>query len=153
MSYTIRQASAADVPVLVQHRESMFLEMGTAADWTAMAEACGHWYTQAMAGGIFRGWVAETDGIAVGGAGLIVLPWSPGPTRVDARMGWVINVFVDPDHRGRGVARQLMEAIHAWCREQGVERLALNATEAGARIYRDLGYTAVAQPMLRLDLS
>jgi GNAT superfamily N-acetyltransferase len=67
-------------------------------------------------------------------------------------MAWVYNVFVEPEHRGRGVARRLMEAMHAWCREQRIERLALNATEAGARVYREEGYRVVPEPMMRLDL-
>ena len=96
--------------------------------------------------------MAETDGRVIGGGGLIVTPWSPGPSRFDPRMAWVYNVFVEPAHRGRGVARRLMKAMHAWCREHRIERLALNATEAGARVYRTQGYTVVPDPMMRLDL-
>ena len=29
---------------------------------------------------------------------------------------------------------------------------ALNATEAGARVYREMGFTTVHEPMMRLDL-
>jgi GNAT superfamily N-acetyltransferase len=152
MPYAIRAASADDVPVLVQHRELMFREMGTQADWMAMADGCARWYREAMAAGTLQGWLAELDGTAVGGGGLIVLPWSPGPTRFDPRMGWVINVFVDPAHRGHGLARRLMEAMHAWCREQGIQRIALNATAAGEPTYRALGYAALHEPMMRLDL-
>jgi GNAT superfamily N-acetyltransferase len=67
-------------------------------------------------------------------------------------MAWVYNVFVEPRHRGRGLARRLIEALHGWCREQRIERLALNATEAGARVYREHGYSVVREPMMRLDL-
>ena len=117
-----------------------------------MDAACARWYPDAMAAGIFHGWLAETEGRVAGGGGLIVLPWSPGPTRVDPRMAWVINVFVDPAHRGHGLARRLMDAMHAWCRESGIERVGLNATAAGEPTYRALGYVALHEPMMRLDL-
>ncbi|HVG86111.1 MAG TPA: GNAT family N-acetyltransferase [Vicinamibacterales bacterium] len=152
MGYTIRAASAADIPHVVDHRERMFREMGTVCDYAAMADACTRWYIEALPAGTYRGWMAETDGRVIGGGGLIVTPWSPGPSRFDPRMAWVYNVFVEPAHRGRGVARRLMEAMHAWCREHRIERLALNATEAGARVYRTQGYTVVPDPMMRLDL-
>ena len=152
MGYTIRAASVADIPHVVHHRERMFREMGTVCDYAAMADACTRWYVEALPAGTYRGWMAETDGRVIGGGGLIVTPWSPGPSRFDPRMAWVYNVFVEPGHRGRGVARRLMEAMHAWCLEHRIERLALNATEAGARVYRTQGYTVVPDPMMRLDL-
>ncbi len=88
----------------------------------------------------------------VGGGGLIVMPWSPGPLRFDPRMAFVYNVYVEPAHRGRELARRLMDAMHAWCRSAGVERLALNATAAGERVYTSLGYAVTPEPMMRLDL-
>jgi GNAT superfamily N-acetyltransferase len=153
MRYTIRAASVADVSHVVHHRERMFREMGTVCDYAAMADACTRWYAEALPAGTYRGWLAEHQDLVVGGAGMIVVPWSPGPSRFDPRMAWVYNVFVEPRHRGRGVGRRLMERLHAWCREQRIERLALNATEAGARIYREQGYSVVLEPMMRLDLS
>jgi GNAT superfamily N-acetyltransferase len=152
MRYTIRVAATEDIPHIVGHRERMFREMETVCDYAAMAAACTRWYAEALPAGTYRGWMAELDGTVIGGGGVIVGPWSPGPSRLDPRMAWVYNVFVDPEHRGRGVAKRLMEAMHAWCREQGIERLALNATGAGAHVYRGLGYGVVSEPMMRLDL-
>jgi GNAT superfamily N-acetyltransferase len=152
MTYIIRAASAADIPHIVHHREQMFREMGTECDYAAMAEACTRWYGEALPTGTYRGWMAEHGGRVIGGGGMIVMPWSPGPSRLDPRMAWVYNVFVEPAHRGHGLARRLLEDMHACCREQGIERLALNATAAGARVYRDLGYTSPDEPMMRLDL-
>jgi GNAT superfamily N-acetyltransferase len=152
MSYSIRPASVADVAHVVHHREQMFREMRTVCDYAAMAAACTRWYSEALPSGLYRGWMAEHDGRVIGGGGVIVSPWSPGPSRFDPRMAWVYNVYVEPSHRKHGLARRLMEAMHAWCREQGIERLALNATEAGARVYREQGYSVVPEPMMRLDL-
>ena len=152
MDYAIRAASAADITTIVHHREQMFRDMGTVCDYEAMAQACTRWYQDALPAGTYRGWLVDAGGTVVGGSGLIVMPWSPGPSRLDPRMAWIYNVFVEPAHRGRGLARRLMDTMHAWCREQGIERLALNATEAGARVYRRLGYTPQHEPMLRLDL-
>jgi GNAT superfamily N-acetyltransferase len=152
MDYAIRAASAADITTIVHHREQMFRDMGTVCDYAAIAHACARWYQEALPAGTYRGWLVDAGGAVVGGSGLIVMPRSPGPTRLDPRMAWVYNVFVEPAHRGRGLARRLIGTMHAWCREQGIERVALNATAAGAHVYREFGYTDVHEPMMRLDL-
>jgi GNAT superfamily N-acetyltransferase len=152
MKYTIRPAASDDVRHIVHHREQMFRAMGTVCDYAAMAQACVRWYTEALPAGVYRGWLAEHDGAVVGGTGMIVVPWSPGPSRLNPRLAWVFNVYVERAHRGQGVGRRLMDAMHSWCRAEGIERLALNATEAGARVYREMGYTTVREPMMRIDL-
>ncbi|MDH4064472.1 MAG: GNAT family N-acetyltransferase [Acidobacteriota bacterium] len=152
MPYVIRVATALDVPHIVHHREQMFRDMGTRCDYAAMAEACTRWYREAVPDGAYRGWMAEHETQVVGGGGLIVMPWSPGPLRFDPRCAFVFNMYVEPPHRGRDLARRLMEAMHAWCRSEGIERMALNASRAGQSVYERLGYAAVAEPMMRLDL-
>ena len=161
MTHVIRPATVDDVPHIVHHREQMFREMGTECDYARMAEECSAWYLNAVPAGTYRGWMIEdhTAGAGagemtgvVGGGGLIVMPWSPGPLRFDPRMAFVYNVYVEPAHRGRELARRLMDAMHAWCRSAGVERLALNATAAGERVYTSLGYAVTPEPMMRLDL-
>jgi GNAT superfamily N-acetyltransferase len=159
MTHVIRPATVDDVPDIVHHREQMFREMGTHCDYARMAEACAAWYLDAVPAGTYRGWMIEdqtggpgTVAPVVGGGGLIVMPWSPGPLRFDPRMAFVYNVYVQPAHRGRELARRLMETMHAWCRSEGIERLALNATDAGKRVYASLGYAATLEPMMRLDL-
>ncbi len=55
----------------------------------------------------------------------------------------LVSVWVDPAHRGRGVAQRLVGAVVAWARGQGVRRLYLLVTtgnEAATGLYRRLGF-------------
>ena len=45
-----------------------------------------------------------------------------------------------------------MEAIHAWCRQEGIGSLSLNASRAGRRLYESLGYNVTESPMMFLVL-
>jgi len=154
MGHRIRPATIDDIARLVAHREGMFREMGVPCDFDRMAPSYARWLRQAIPGGTYRGWVVDAEGQGVvAGAGLIVMPWSPGPLVMDPRMAFVFNVYTAPAQRGQGLARRLMDTLHAWCRAEGIERLALNASAAGLPLYESMGYAPYAEPMMRLSLA
>jgi GNAT superfamily N-acetyltransferase len=141
--YRIRRATAADVPTLVEHRVAMFEEIGRTFDRAALAAAFAPWVRDAIASGFYHGWIADApSGECAGGAGLSVLPWPPSPLSSAGRIGFVYNVYVEQAHRRRGVARSLMDVLHAWCRENGMGFVALHASDAGRALYESMGYTS-----------
>jgi GNAT superfamily N-acetyltransferase len=149
LAYTIRQATLADADALVRHRLGMFRDMGVPFDPAALSEAFRRWLADAMTGGTYYAWVVEDQhGVIVGGGAASVLPWPPGPRDTSARLAFVYNVYVEPSHRRRGLARQIMEAIHAFCRQQGIASVALNASAEGTPLYRTLGYVEAPAPMM-----
>ncbi len=153
MTYTIRPATIADVPYIVRHREQMFRDMGIPALFEEMTAGMESWLRHAIPSHTYRGWLAIAErGDVAGGGGLIVIPWPPGPISLDPRCGFVFNVYTEPAHRHQGLARQLMEAMHAWCRSEGVERIVLNASAFGQSLYESMGYVPTDEPMMRLRL-
>ncbi len=153
MSYTIRPATTVDIPHIVEQRAAMFREMGIAAAFEEMAAAMALWLQHALPSHTYLGWMAvTTTGEIVAGSGLIVIPWPPGPISLDPRCGFIFNVYTAPAHRQQGLARQMMDAIHAWCRAEGIERLVLNASTFGKPLYEAMGYVATNEPMMRLKL-
>lgn len=153
MNVTIRPATLADIPHIVSHRAQMFRDMGIPAGFDDMAAAMESWLRHAIPSHTYRGWMAASrDGAIAGGAGLIVIPWPPGPMSMDPRCGFIFNVYTEPSHRKQGVARQLMNTMHDWCRSEGIERVVLNASTFGQSLYESMGYVATNEPMLRLRL-
>ena len=153
MAYAIRPATIADIPHIVSHREQMFRDMRIAAEFDDMRAALESWLRYAIPAGTYRGWIAVApDGEAVGGSGLIVMPWPPGPMSMDPRCAMVFNVYTHPSHRKQGLARKLMDAMHEWCRTEGIERVVLNASTFGHSLYESMGYVVAEEPMMRLRL-
>ena len=153
MTYSIRQADLPDIPHLVSHREQMFRDMGIAAEFDDMRTAFEQWLRHALPSKTYIGWLAvASNGDVAAGSGLIVIPWPPGPMTLDPRCGFVFNVYTDPAHRQRGLARQMMDAMHAWCRGEGIERVVLNASTFGQSLYQSMGYVVTNEPMMRLKL-
>ena len=153
MGYTIRPATIADVPHIVEHRVEMFREMRIQAEFEDMAIAVDLWLRHAIPSKTYLGWIAESQaGAIAGGSGLIVIPWPPGPMTLDPRCGFVFNVYTAPAHRKQGLARQMMDAIHDYCRAEGIERIVLNASTFGKPLYDAMGYVVADEPMMRLRL-
>ncbi|MFZ5747104.1 MAG: GNAT family N-acetyltransferase [Pseudomonadota bacterium] len=62
-----------------------------------------------------------------------------------ATFAYLADVFVLPDHRGKGVARAMVQALHDHPELQGLRRWLL-ATADAHPVYAGLGWTPVAKP-------
>ena len=109
--YRIRRATLDDLDALVHHRVAMFTDMGEAIDAVALGAAFRAWLRAAMPSGDYQAWVCETAaGDIVAGAGIWLLRWPPGPWMpAGGRLAFVYNVYTEPAHRKRGLARSLMD--------------------------------------------
>jgi GNAT superfamily N-acetyltransferase len=148
--YRIRPATLDDAEALVHHRLAMFADMGTSMDTAGVAQAFRTWLTRMMPAGTYRAWIVELPSReVVAGGGLTLLPWPPGPRDLaGSQIAFVYNVYTEAAHRRRGLARLVMETIHAWCRDQGIPAVALNASVDGRPLYDALGYQATTSPMM-----
>jgi GNAT superfamily N-acetyltransferase len=148
--YHVRSATVFDIDVLVRHRLGMFAEMGTPVAG-GVAGAFQQWLEQMLPAEAYKAWLVQTDdGRVVAGGGLTILPWPPGPNAVAGRVAFVYNVYTEPEHRHRGLARTLMTNIHEWCRENGIAVVMLNASQAGRPLYDSMGYQPTISPMMFL---
>jgi len=138
----IRQATAADVDIILQHRRSMFADMadGTEGERDAMVATARPFIEAALRDGSYRAWLLEVDGEVVSGGGVAVVGYQPTPFDPIPRRAWVLNMYTEPTFRGRGFARQILEAIISWCREQGLRAVLLHASEAGRPLYASVGF-------------
>ena len=151
--YRVRPATLEDAGVLVRHRIGMFADMGVPLDPATLESAFRAWLAKTMPEGTYRAWLVE-DAAAdiVGGGGITIVPWPPGPRYLGDRLAFVYNVYTEPAHRHRGVGRRVMEAIHAWCRQNGISSVALNSSALGRPLYESMGYHESPQPMMFLGL-
>ncbi len=61
----------------------------------------------------------------------------------EATFAWLCDVYVAPDHRGRGVGTALMDAVDDWLRGLGVRRAMLATADAHA-LYARYGFEPVS---------
>jgi GNAT superfamily N-acetyltransferase len=153
-SYSIRPATLDDADALVRHRIGMFTDMGVPLDAPLLEREFRAWLGEMMPNGTYRAWVVEAEARAiVAGGGMTILPWPPGPRYMGSRLAFVYNVYTEPAHRRRGLARLLMDAMHAWGRAHGIASMALNASRDGQPLYEAMGYALSPAPLMFLPLS
>lgn len=141
IEYTIRAATVEDAPVLLEHRRKMFRAMGRdEASLEPMSRAAAEYYATALADGTCRAWLAVSGGDVAGGGMIVIVPWPGSPGFAKPWRPWILNVYVDPAFRRRGIARALMETMIGFCREEGYPAVALHASDEGRPLYESLGF-------------
>ena len=128
----------------------MFRDMGQLAAHleAPLEQAAATWLREALPRGEYLAWVAEdegTPGTVIGGAGVQLRPILPRPRPGvdDLELGpeaIVLNVYVEPAWRRRGVAEALMRTLLDALAARGVRRVVLHAAPDGRRLYERLGF-------------
>jgi GNAT superfamily N-acetyltransferase len=150
----MRPATVADAPIIVHHRRAMFTDMGVGdeAGLNAMEATFAPYVTRALGDGSYRAWLAQTaDDRVVAGGGLIVNEWPARPGILSIpRRAYILNVYTEPEHRGRGIARRIMTAIVEWCRAEGFRSVSLHASVFGRPLYESMGFEPTNEMRLNL---
>ncbi|MEX5404685.1 GNAT family N-acetyltransferase [Stenotrophomonas sp. WED208] len=151
--FGIRALLADDLDLICAHREAMFRESGRPADvLEQMAGPFRAWLAPRLASGDYFGFALTDQGRPIAGIGLMLIDWPPHPAHPeqDSR-GYVLNVYVEPAYRRRGIARTLMSWADRAFAERGVTYAVLHATEQGRPLYADLGWAPTREMARTLD--
>jgi ribosomal protein S18 acetylase RimI-like enzyme len=139
---TFRVATPADLEVILRHRREMFREMGGRyRDSLEQYESASRKYFEAaLQDGTYFGILAELGGEIAGGGGVLIAPWPGSPLNFEAKRAWILNIYVESEHRRQGLAKALTQLLIDWCRQNGFASVALHASEYGRGLYEKLGF-------------
>ena len=138
---TVRPADARDAPVLARLRLAFRGEVAEAEEAAPVfLERCEGWMAARLAGKLWRAWVAEADGAAIGSAWLQVLEKLPNPVAEPEWHGYVSSLYVDPAWRGSGIGSALLAACLAECERREVDAVVLWPTPRSRSLYLRHGF-------------
>lgn len=141
--FITRPANAADAALITHHRRRMFVDAGRPDNQVLdrMADAHTPWVARMIEDGKYIGWLTETDGKVVAGAGLLLLDWPPHPLDpVSTQRGYLLDVYVDPAHRRQKLASHLIEMALAEARRRRIRVVSLHSTAEGRPLYVANGF-------------
>lgn len=148
----IREATVDDVPEIVRQRRRMYEDMHY-TDVSALERSSSlntAYLRKAISEGFFRCWLGCIESRAVGGGAVLVVPWPAHPYDLECRRATILNVYTEPGYRRQGIARQIIETMIAWCKQEGFARINLHASEDGRHLYEALGFESSNEMRLRL---
>ncbi|HEU5403216.1 MAG TPA: GNAT family N-acetyltransferase [Terriglobales bacterium] len=148
--YTTRLATPDDASTLAEMRRRMFISMGKPDDerMQRVVKAFAEWVADAIGRGIYIGWLVETaERGPIANAGLLLIEWPPNLRDLGLVRGYILNVWTNPEHRRKGIARRLIETVMAEAREKKIHVLALHASDEGKQIYEKLGFRTSREMM------
>ncbi|WP_417432048.1 GNAT family N-acetyltransferase [Kiloniella sp.] len=143
-----RPVESRDLDLICEHRQKMFQASGKPREeeLAAMDVPFRDWLRPRLEDRSYFGFIVENEGEAIGGIGLMVIDWPPHPSHPqDGRRGYVLNMFVEPDYRGRGVATDLMKAADIEFQRRGIRYAILHATSKGRPLYEHLGWSGTTE--------
>lgn len=150
--YLLRDIGIDDLNLICRHRHEMFKASGRRdEDVQPMTESFRLWVEPRLKTGAYFGWIVTDEAKPVAGVGMMVIDWPPHPLHPQQdRRGYVLNVFVEPDHRGRGLARHLMAIVRQEAARRGLRYLVLHSTKMGRALYEKLGWQQTSEMGLAL---
>ena len=136
-----------DAETIALHRQTMFLEAGEDAEkLCVMTEHFRPWLKERLDDGRYYGFALCDADQAVATIGLMSIDWPPHPAHptLDKR-GYVLNVFVEPAYRRRGLASTLMQLAEAEFARRGISFAVLHATQVGKPVYKQIGWMGTSE--------
>jgi GNAT superfamily N-acetyltransferase len=95
-----------------------------------------------MASGGYLGWLAITeDESIVASCGLWLMDWPGQMAGINTVRGNILNVYTQPEFRGRGLMRWLIEAALDWCGSNQIEVAILQGSDSKRSLYESIGFT------------
>jgi ribosomal protein S18 acetylase RimI-like enzyme len=152
----LRESRPEEDLLIARHLRRMWLDNGVAedrirVDWEARV---GTFIASARRELAYRAFLAETDDSEiVGSAGCqLFAGLYPDILAVEQRRyGYIWGVFVEPSHRGRGIAKWLTRATIEYLTAIGCTHALLHASPSGRPVYDGLGFQVTTNEM-RLTL-
>jgi GNAT superfamily N-acetyltransferase len=148
----IREATPDDIPEIVRQRRAMYEDMDykDSEALAAVVATSTAYLSEALPNGSFRAWLAVSAERIVGGGAIVISPWPSHPYDGQCRRATILNVYTYPDHRKRGIGRQLMQTMIEWCRQEGFTFVSLHASKDGRHLYETMGFEATNEMRLNL---
>jgi GNAT superfamily N-acetyltransferase len=94
-------------------------------------------------------WLAAAGEEPVGMVNVRVFDRMPTPGRAAGRWGYLGNLYVVEDHRGRGTGRRLIDAVVDHGRAAGFVRIVLSPSERSVPLYRRAGFVPADRLLVR----
>lgn len=147
-------AGPEEIGVLVRHHRLMFQEIWDTdgmpyalSDLDAMEKSYQSKLHKELQTKSCSAWVVLEGGRAAASGAVSILSMVPSPIDSSCNVAYLHSIFTEQDHRRKGLATWIVKHAVRFCRESGIRRMVLNASEAAKPIYKKIGFEPATKSM------
>lgn len=152
---SIRELGAADIDILLAWRMEVLHDVFAEDEpWSdeEMLEANRAYYERAL-GVAHRALIASVDGQDAGCGAICLQEEMPSPDNPSGKCAYLMNIYTRPSARHMGVADTVVRELIDIAKAEGAGKIYLEATDAGAPLYEEIGFAPIAGMMKLQDES
>lgn len=144
---TIDLRKISDVEELIKWRaEVIEAVFGEKAD-QALLSANREYYVKHLCDDTHMAFVAEFNGIEAGCGAVCFYDELPSPDNLTGRCAYLMNIYVRPDYREKGIAKMLVRHLVNKARDRHCGKIYLETTDAGRSLYSAVGFDEMKDMM------
>lgn len=144
MGAIIRKIGISDLDSLMEWRMRVLVEVFSipeGTDVSALRESNERYYRKHLDDGSHTSCFAYLDDTVVGCGGICYQDEMPSPDNPSGINGYLMNIFVLPEHRGKGIGRSIVGFLTDDAKAHGAGKIYLESTSTAETLYRSLGFT------------
>lgn len=86
--------------------------------------------------------LVEDDSKIVGGCGISTFKIPPQLSQPSGVYAYLSNMFIEPEYRGKGVGRLLVNYVIDFCKQEQIGLLFLHALDKGLPLYKSISFVS-----------
>jgi GNAT superfamily N-acetyltransferase len=98
-------------------------------------------------GGSCKAWVVKNGNRLVASGAISIVSYVPVPNDTNHNIAYLHSMYTEKDFRGRKCAQEIIERAIQYCKKNGINRVILNASDAGKPIYEKSGFVSLPETM------
>ena len=105
------------------------------------------YYKSALENGSHVACFAYCDEEIAGCGGMCLYNEMPSPDNPSGKCAYLMNIYTRPEFRKKGIAKKTVGWLIDKAIEQGITKIYLETSDAGRRLYHDMGFVAMRDQM------
>jgi GNAT superfamily N-acetyltransferase len=152
--FTLRRANEGDIPLLSIHHRKMFEEIWISRGLTVrdaafreFEQAYAEKLHQELPTGLCISWLAENSSRIVASGAVTIASFVPTPSDFSSKVAYLHSIYTEKSYRNKNLAKGIVNRALQYCRDHGIRRALLSASEAGRPIYEKIGFVSAPETM------
>ncbi len=146
MNVSVKRAGLGELPLLLEWRMRVLAEVFPACggvDRSDLRKKNEEYYREHFSDDTHTACFAVNDesGEIIGCGGICYQKEMPSPDNLTGTNGYLMNVYLIPECRGRGIGRKIIAFLIDDAKHRGTEKIYLESSKDAKHLYKEIGFS------------